>query len=85
MDERRNNKGTAGNKGGRPSKAEEHKLIEKLTPMQADAFKALKKAIKENQSWAVKLYMEYFYGKPRDRKEHTFPEGIPEVDMSKWK
>ena len=30
MDGRRNNKGTKGNKGGRPSKAEEMHLIERL-------------------------------------------------------
>ena len=35
MDGRINNKGTKGNKGGRPSKAEEQKLIENLTPMNA--------------------------------------------------
>ena len=31
MDKRKNNKGTIGNKGGRPSKAEEQKLIETTT------------------------------------------------------
>ena len=82
-DGRKNNGGHKN--GGRKSKAEEQKLIEKLTPMQEDAFKALKTALKDNQSWAVKLYMEYMYGKPRDRKEHSFPDGIPVVDMSTWK
>ena len=42
MDKRKNNKGTKGNKGGRPSKAEEQKLIENLTPMNAKALEALK-------------------------------------------
>ena len=69
VDKRKYNKGTKGNNGGRPSKAEEHKLIEKLTPLSPIAFKALKESIEDNQSWAVKLYFDYFYGKPRETKD----------------
>jgi hypothetical protein len=65
MDNRSNNKGTKGNKGGRPSKAEEHKLIEKLTPLADDGYKALESALKDKQGWAVKLFFEYMYGKPK--------------------
>ncbi len=65
MDARKNNKGTIGNKGGRPSKAEEHHLIETLTPFHSDAIEAFKKAVQEEEAWAIKLYMEFFYGKPK--------------------
>jgi len=56
---------------GRKSKAEEQKLIEHLTPMHADAIKALHSNIKAAEPWAVKLFMEYFYGKPQDKVDIT--------------
>jgi len=70
-DGRVNNKGSKGNKGGRPSKAEEQKLIEKLSPLEEKAFKALDNAIQEEHSWAVKMYFEYMYGKPKEKVEVT--------------
>jgi len=71
MDGRINNKGTKGNKGGRPSKAEEQKLIENLTPMNTDALKSLQIGLKNKEQWAVKLFFEYFYGKPQQRVDVT--------------
>ncbi len=71
MDNRVNNKGTKGNKGGRPGKAEEQKLIEKLSPLAPAAYKALKDSLGDGQGWAVKLYFEYMYGKPKQQIEQT--------------
>ncbi len=71
MDKRKNNKGTIGNKGGRPSKAEEQKLIENLTPMNAKALEALKEGLDNKEQWSVKLFFEYFYGKPQQRVDVT--------------
>ena len=45
MDKRKNNGGTIGNKGGRPSKAEEVKMIERLSPLEPMAFESLKKGV----------------------------------------
>ena len=56
---------------GRKPKAEEQKLIEKLSPLESKAFKALDNAIQEEHSWAVKLYFEYMYGKPKEKMELT--------------
>ena len=56
---------------GRKPKAEEQALIEKLSPLEEQAFKALKNAIQEEHSWAVKMYFEYMYGKPTDKVEIT--------------
>jgi len=67
MDRRKNNKGTKGNNGGRPSKAEEQKLIEKLSPLEATAHKKLKEAIEDGKDWAIKMYFEYMYGKPKQQ------------------
>ena len=72
MDNRKNN---GGNKNaGRKSKAEEQKLIENLTPMNPDALKELNKAVKGGEQWAIKLFFEYFYGKPQQRIDVTSNE-----------
>ena len=56
---------------GRPPKAEEQKLIEKLSPLEDSAYKALKNALKNEQGWAIKLFFEYMYGKPKQQIEQT--------------
>jgi len=69
MDKRKFN---GGNKSaGRKSKAEEQKLIENLTPMNPEALKQLRIAVKNGEQWAVKLFFEYFYGKPQTRIDVT--------------
>lgn len=82
-DGRKNNGGHK--TAGRKPKAEEQKLIERLSPLEDRAYKSLEEAIKERESWAVKLFFDYMYGKPKERKEVDFPNGIPMVDMSEWK
>jgi hypothetical protein len=68
-DGRKNN---GGNKNaGRKPKAEEQALIEKLSPLEPKAFKALEDAVIDGQSWAVKMYFEYMYGKPKEKVEIT--------------
>lgn len=72
MDKRKNNGGhSTKGKAGRPPKIEEQALIEKLTPLEPKAFKTLEKAIDGEQSWAVKLWFEYMYGKPKEKVEIT--------------
>jgi hypothetical protein len=84
MDGRKNNKGIKGNNGGRPSKAEEQKLIEKLTPLAPKAHAALEVALEENESWAVKMFFEYFYGKPKQQTDITTNgESLNKVEVSK--
>jgi hypothetical protein len=66
-DGRRNNGGhSTKGKAGRPPKADEQKLIERLSPLSPKAYKALENAIVEEQSWAVKMWFEYMYGKPKE-------------------
>jgi hypothetical protein len=65
MDGRKNNKGTIGNNGGRKPKATEQALAEKLHPLSEKALQALENGLEAGQPWAVKLYFEYLYGKPR--------------------
>lgn len=70
MDKRANN-GGAREGAGRKPKAEEQKLIEKLSPMEATAYKALSEAVEKGHSWAIKMWFEYMYGKPKEKVELT--------------
>ncbi len=70
MDKRKNNGGHSTN-GGRKSKAEEQLLVEKLSPMEATAHEKLKEALDSGKEWAVKLFFDYMYGKPKQMIEQT--------------
>ena len=59
---------------GRKAKSEEQKLIENLTPMNEKALKSLEQGIDKKEQWAVKLFFEYFYGKPQQRVDVTTNE-----------
>lgn len=56
---------------GRKPKADEQQLVEMLTPMLPVAKNALENGLHANESWAVKLYFEYLYGKPRQSMDIT--------------
>tara|TARA_R100001510_G_C7619878_1_gene181048 strand:+ start:54 stop:317 length:264 start_codon:yes stop_codon:yes gene_type:complete len=56
---------------GRKPKAEEQKLIENLTPMNKLALESLQKGLEKKEQWAVKLFFEYFYGKPQHKVDVT--------------
>lgn len=79
MDKRKDN-GGAREGAGRKPKAEEQALIEKLSPLENEAYKALKNALIDEQGWAIKLFFEYMYGKPKQQIEqkntHEFTEGF---------
>ena len=73
MDGRKNNSGTVGNKGGRPKKADELKLIEKLDNLidNDEVIKTLGKQILKGDSRAMSLYFGYRYGKPKESVDIT--------------
>jgi hypothetical protein len=52
---------------GRKSKSEEQNLAESLYPMKDDALKALNQGIKRGDHAFIKMFFEYFYGKPTDK------------------
>ena len=82
MDKRKNNGGHSN--GGRKSKAEEQQLIERLTPLAEDGYKALKSALKDEQGWAVKLFFEYMYGKPKqsiEQKNINYSQELTKEDI----
>tara|TARA_R110001606_G_scaffold58897_2_gene140520 strand:- start:521 stop:781 length:261 start_codon:yes stop_codon:yes gene_type:complete len=59
---------------GRKAKAEEQKLIENLTPMSGLALESLQRGLEKKEQWAVKLFFEYFYGKPQQKVDVTSNE-----------
>jgi hypothetical protein len=73
MDNRINNGGKRKGAGRKP-KSEEQKLIENLSPMSETALNSLREGLEKKQQWAVKLFFEYFYGKPQQRVDVTTNE-----------
>lgn len=58
-------RGGAREGAGRKSKAQEQSLIEKLSPLEPVAFKALTDALNDGKDWAVKLFFQYNFGMPK--------------------
>lgn len=58
-------------KAGRPSKADEIQLIEKLTPMAEAAYKALENGVNSGDYKFVQLFFAYYAGKPKETKDIT--------------
>ena len=77
-DLRKFNKGSIGNKGGgRPTKNDEIKLIEELTPMEPEAYSALKAGLQRGEFKYVQLFMNYYWGKPKQITEVNVQEDTP--------
>ncbi len=68
QDGRKNNGGKRIGAGRKP-KAEEIKLIERLTPLADEAFKQLKKGVEAGDFKFVQMYLHYFAGKPKETKD----------------
>ena len=76
MDKRKYNGGIRAG-AGRPSKADEVNLIEKLTPLEDSAYLALKDGVERGDFKFVQLFYNYFAGKPRETKDITINEDVP--------
>lgn len=80
MEDKRKHNGGHSN-GGRKSKAEEQSLIEKLTPLEPIAFKALNEALKDGKDWAVKLFFQYNFGMPKQVVENNTNLTVNDFDI----
>ena len=78
MDKRRFNKGTKGNKGGRPTKAAEQKLIERLDNIidKDEAIGKLGELVRKGDMRAIQAYLSYRYGKPKESVDINSSEGL---------
>lgn len=56
---------------GRKTKSEEQGLIELLGPYESIAIANLAAAIEEGEPWAIKLFFQYRYGRPRQIQDIT--------------
>ena len=74
-------KGGARPGAGRPSKAEEVKLIERLGPLEGKAFEALKRGIESGDFKYVQLFYHYYAGKPRETKDITLNTEQPLFEL----
>ena len=75
MDKRKFN---GGNKSaGRKPKAEEVKLVERLSPLEDDALKALTEGVKSGDIKWITLYLNYYLGKPRETRDINVNEDLP--------
>jgi len=83
MDGRKNNKGTIGNKGGRPPKSDEIALIERLDEhIDQDAvFQTLYDLVLKGNVKAIQLYMNYRHGKPRETVNMTVNQETPIIGI----
>ena len=88
MDNRKKNGGVREG-AGRPKKADEIKLIEKLDALidNEEVIKTLGKQIIKGDSRAMNLYFGYRYGKPKESVDITSSEGfnINFKDLIKFK
>ena len=85
MDKRKNN-GGARKGAGRPTKANESDLIERLDAIidKDEVIETLKKLAIEGDTKAITLYMNYRFGKPKETKDiklevdNNFPDWLNE-------
>lgn len=69
---------------GRKPKLEEQKLVEKLTPLEKTAYKALQDGLQDGESWAVKMFFEYMYGKPKTSTDITTNGNDININPIEW-
>ena len=74
----------AGNSSsGRPPKIDEVKMIEKLSPLDDQAFEELKKGIESGDFQFLKLFFSYRFGRPKQIQDVTIQSEQPIFDLSK--
>jgi|TARA_R110000764_G_scaffold155942_1_gene243856 hypothetical protein len=73
----------AGNlNSGRKNKSNEIAMIEKLSPLDNEAFEQLKKGIARGEFAFIKLFFLYRWGKPKQIQEITVHSEQPLFDIS---
>tara|TARA_R110000737_G_scaffold7_1_gene4 strand:+ start:1268 stop:1531 length:264 start_codon:yes stop_codon:yes gene_type:complete len=74
----------AGNSSsGRKPKAEEIKMIEKLSPLDDYAFEQLRRGIERGEFAFIKLFFLYRWGRPKQISEIEITSEQPLFDLSK--
>ena len=80
----KNRHGGARRGAGRKPKAEREELTDRLSPYEDAGIEALISGVKRGEPWAVKMFFEYCWGKPKQRietsglNEHPVMVNLPE-------
>ena len=82
MADGRKNNGGARPGAGRPKKSDEQELLEKLRPMDELFGTTLTAALKEGESYAMKMFAEYRWGKPAQTINSNVK--VEEVSLPEW-
>ena len=85
-DGRKNNKGTIGNKGGRPKKADEIKKIEMMDAVcpPEKAWKALFSKVESGDTKAIQFWIEHRFGKAPAKVDVTSNEQTINIPPINW-
>ena len=70
---------------GRKPRGVEQELIGKLSEYSEEVFNALHEAIKQKRQWAIRLWFERMYGKPKEYKEIDLRTTQLEIPTIVWK
>lgn len=86
MDNRANNKGTIGNKGGRKPKADEIRMVEQmdLTVDPLDVWAKLWAKCQEGDTMAIKTWLQYRFGMPKQKIDHTTDGQKLNIPIIQW-
>ena len=68
---------------GRPPKVKELEMIERLSPLDDQAFEELKKGIERGEFAYLKLFFNFRFGRPRQIQDVTINSEVPVFDLSK--
>ena len=55
---------------GRKPKNDEQALLDKLSVYSDEAHSKLREAVENGDQWAIKMFFEYFYGRPNQNINH---------------
>jgi hypothetical protein len=69
-------------KSGRKPKATEQQILDRLSPLEGAFIEAMQRGLEETQGWAVKIFADYYWGKPKERLEVTSEEGIKNITFT---
>jgi hypothetical protein len=85
-DGRKNNRGTIGNKGGRPPKADEIAVIEQMDAIAVPerAWRNLWALVEQGDIQAMKTWLAYRFGQPKQSTDITSNGNTIAVAPIKW-
>ena len=72
-------------KSGRKAKADEQLLMEKLSVYDDDAFRILGEKLGQGEYWAIRMYFNYRFGKPKEVQNITLNTTQIETPIINWK